>query len=389
MILKGLKIVDLSRLLPGPYCSMVLADLGAEVIKVEEPAIGDYMRFFPPKINDESLYYLPINRGKKSITLNLKSGKGKEIFKKLVEDADVLIEGFRPGVMEKLGLGYDELKKINSRLIYCAISGFGADSPLKDKGGHDLNYIAYAGILSQTIGIDGKPAIPGVQIADIAGGAMTAVTSILSAYINCLKNGEGKYIDISMTDGSAALMSTYFTIANFLKKKTSFKKDWLTGLYPYYNIYETSDGRYVTFGAIEEKFFNNFCKAFGREDLIPIKNDDDKIQYLKETLSKIFKSKTFKEWLDFSSKVDACVAPVLASEELTEIEHFRKSEFIHNMKMGGENSFKYFSFPVKFSGETYFKSQPSPKLGENSKEILEKLGYTQKEVDEFIKEGVV
>lgn len=389
MILKGLKVVDLSRLLPGPYCSMILADLGAEVLKVEEPLSGDYMRLFPPLLDGESLYYLPINRGKKSISLNLKTAKGKEILRKIVADTDVLIESFRPGVMKKLNLDYEELKKNNNKLIYCAITGFGKNSPLKDLGGHDLNYIAYAGILSQTIGVDGKAAIPGIQIADIAGGAMTAAISILSAYINCLKTGNGKYLDVSMADGSAALMTTYYTVASFLKNETYFKKDWLTGLYPYYNIYETSDGKYVTFGAIEEKFFKNFCKAVGREELIPVQNDGDKKEYLFKVLTEIFKSKSHKEWLDFSSKVDACVAPVLAPEELTEIEHFNKCGFVHEMKTGHGSGFGYFSFPVKFSGEVFFNSNPSPKLGENSYEVLEKMGYTKEEIDNFKKEGVI
>jgi len=266
--LSGIRVLDLTRLLPGPYCSMMLADLGAEVIKVEEVGRGDYIRQSPPIRKKESALFLSLNRNKKSMSLNLKMPRAREIFYDLVRTADVVLEGFRPGVMEKLKLGYTDLKSINPKIIYCSISGYGQNGPYAQRAGHDLNYLSIAGVMSITGTRDGRPIIPGVQIADIGGGGLLAAFCILAAVVSRAKTGRGQSIDVSMMDGAFSWLSMhagkYFADA-ILPGPSS---ELLSGRYACYNIYRTKDGKYMSLGALEPQFWSAFCNAVNRPDLI-------------------------------------------------------------------------------------------------------------------------
>jgi crotonobetainyl-CoA:carnitine CoA-transferase CaiB-like acyl-CoA transferase len=268
--LEGIRILDLTRLLPGPYASLMLADLGAEVVKIEDPRDGKYIRWrwAPSRVKEESPYFLSLNRNKKSMKLNLRSDKGREIFLKLAKNYDVILDGFRPGVMDRLSVGYKDVKKVNPRIIFCAITGYGQDGPYKDRAGHDINYTGVAGILSMTGDRDGPPIISGVQIADIGGGGMLAAFAILAAIIAREKMGRGQFIDISMLDGSIACsvigLAKFFADGQIPEKG----KMLLSGQLACYHIYQTKDKGYISLGALEHQSWQNFCKVVGKEDLI-------------------------------------------------------------------------------------------------------------------------
>ena len=260
-LLSGLSVLDLSRLLPGPFCSLYLAQLGATVIKIEEPGTGDYARLLSPEM------FALVNRGKKSITLDLKKPEDVAKLHALAKTADVVLESFRPGVMDKLGCGYAALKAINPRLVFCALTGYGQDGPWRDKAGHDLNYCGYAGALDQTGAADAAPAMSGFQIADLAGGALTAALGIVAAAMGAKASGEGCFVDAAMLDGTLALQTTTLSTLRAVGEAAARGSDMLSGALPNYAVYETADGQHIAMGALESKFFMAFCKAVERPDL--------------------------------------------------------------------------------------------------------------------------
>jgi len=268
--LSGVKILDLSRLLPGPFCTMLLADMGADVVKVEDPVGGDYLRWAPPLLGGLSASFHALNRNKKSITLNLKHPRGASVLLELVKKFDVVLEQFRPGVMDRLGVGYEAARKANRRVIYCALSGYGASGPYKDRAGHDLNYMGIAGAASLTGPKGGPPVIPAVQVGDIGGGALMAAIGILSALRHRDRTGEGQFVDVAMTDGILSWLThsaaVYFAEGG--KEEPRCSETRLNGLDLCYHIYETKDGRHVTMGALEPKFWEAFCREVGKEHLI-------------------------------------------------------------------------------------------------------------------------
>src|SRR5947209_13524262 len=268
--LRGIRVLDLSRSLPGAYATQMLADFGSDLIKVEEPGSGDYGRFMPPQgAGGMSLYFIAINRNKRSMTLNLKSAEGREIFQRMVRQADVVLESFRPGVMERLGLGYEQLKEINPRLIYCAISGYGQDGPYRLRAGHDLNYAGYAGLLHYNRGSNGEPVMPATQLGYLAVGSYMAIMGILAAIVGRVQTGEGSKIDASMTEGVLSLLP--LTTAAYLNtgKAPRPGHSSLDGGLPCYNIYETRDGKHITLAALEPKFWHTFCTHIGHLELLP------------------------------------------------------------------------------------------------------------------------
>jgi alpha-methylacyl-CoA racemase len=262
--LSGIRILDLSRLLPGAYASQMLADFGADVIKIEEPGGGDYTRFLPPySAGGMGVFFLAINRNKRSMTLNLKAAEGREIFLHLVKRADVLLESFRPGVLARLGLDYEQLKEINPRLIYCAISGYGQDGPYRLRAGHDLNYAGYAGLLHYNRGPNGEPAMPATQLGDLVGGSFMAVIGIMAALLGRGQTGEGQIVDVAMTEGVMALLPLISAIYLNTGEAPGPGMSSLDGGLPCYNIYETQDGKYLTLAALEYKFWHTFCERIG------------------------------------------------------------------------------------------------------------------------------
>ncbi|MEH7484950.1 CaiB/BaiF CoA-transferase family protein, partial [Neobacillus drentensis] len=298
LALESLRILDLTRLLPGPFSTMLLADYGAEVIKIEDTGPGDYARAMSPKIGEDSAIFHSVNRNKKSICLDLKTEQGKEIFLKLVEKADVVVESFRPGVMDRLGVGYEVLKKINPRLIYCAITGYGQTGPYSNMPGHDINYISYAGIL-EYMGVSGsKPVVPSVQIADLGSGLMSTI-GILMALIERGRSGKGQFIDVSMLDGALSWLQLFLPAYFATGQQPERGNLNLTGRKAYYTVYETKDGLYLSVGAGEPKFWVEFCKIIEREDLIqkmyvPMEEQD----YLREEVQSIIIQKSRQEWMD-------------------------------------------------------------------------------------------
>jgi len=390
--LEGIKILDLTRLLPGPYGTMLLADLGAEVVKVEEPEQGDYARWYSPQINGVGARHLLLNRNKQSITLNLKKPEGKEIFLNLVrEGADVVIEQFRPGVMDRLGLGYKELEKVNPRLIYCSLTGYGQDGPYRDWAGHDINYIGLGGILGLTGTPGGAPAIPGMQIGDIVGGGLYAVVGILTALVARQKTGRGQYIDVSMMDGVVSLLPDGAAIFFAEGKSPGPGERRLTGGLPQYQVYQTRDGRYLAVGALEEKFWGNLCRLVGKAewaDQMP--NDQDpRCEGMKRELARIFRTKTQKEWLDLLMEKDACVTPVKTLQETFDDPHVRHRRMVTEIDHPLAGRIRQIGIPLKFSHTPGEIRTPPPEMGEHTEEILKAHGYGKEQIEDLRKKGVI
>jgi crotonobetainyl-CoA:carnitine CoA-transferase CaiB-like acyl-CoA transferase len=383
--LKGLRMLDLSRLLPGPYCSLLLADLGMEVLKIEDPEEGDFSRKMGPVRKEDSAYFLALNRNKKSMTLNLKTKEGKDIFYKLIETYDIILEGFRPGVMDRLGIGYQELKKRNPRVILCSLSGYGQDGPYRDRAGHDINYIGLGGILELTGPRNGTPIVPAVQIADLSGGMMAAI-AILAAVVHRGKTGEGQFLDISMLDGVLSWLSMHAG-KYFMDEELPKRGDILfTGRYACYQVYPTKDGRYMSLGALEGKFWKNFCEAIGRRDFIQKQflEGEERLLIIKE-IQNLFKSKTQKEWIDFFKNVDACCEPILTFEEVFIHPHVIHRQMVKEFEHPVEGKIKQIGSPIKSSQFSFEIRTPPPSWGENTVDILRGIGYSDKDIQHLRK----
>jgi crotonobetainyl-CoA:carnitine CoA-transferase CaiB-like acyl-CoA transferase len=383
-LLRELKMLDLSRLLPGPYCSLLLADLGMEVLKVEDPEQGDYVRRIGPIRKKDSAIFLALNRNKKSIKLNLKIREGKEIFYKLIQSYDILLESFRPGVMDRLGIGYQELKKRNPRVILCSLSGYGQDGPYQERSGHDINYIGLGGVLEITGAKNGDPVLPGVQIADIGGGGMMAAIAILAAAIHREKTGEGQFLDISMMDSVVSWLSIhagkYFMDGELLKRGDMP----LTGRYACYQVYPTKDGRHMSLGALEPKFWKNFCEAIGRRDLMDKQfiEGEERLRVIKE-IQNLFKTKTQGEWVDFFKNVDACCEPILTFEEVFQHPQVLHRQMVMEVEHPVEGKVRQLGNPIKSSEFPFEIRAPSPAWGEHTIEVLKAIGFSGEEIKHF------
>ncbi|MDP2726712.1 MAG: CaiB/BaiF CoA-transferase family protein [Dehalococcoidia bacterium] len=381
--LEGVTVVDLSLFLPGPFCTLLLADLGAEVIKVEDPERGDHFRNMPPLVNGIGVRYLALNRNKKSVALNLKSEKGKEAFYRLIAKADVMVEGFRPGVAKRLGIDYHTLKDLNPRLIYCSVSGFGQDGPYRDVVGHDINYIGYGGILGLIGEEGGPPVIPGVRIADSAAGMFAAI-AILAALMARNHTGQGQQVDVCMLDAVVSLLST--DAAAYLAGGQEPRRGEapLTGAMSYYNVYETKDNQYITLGAIEAHFWRNLCQKLDREDLVPYQGaTGEKGKEVHSFLKETFLTKTREEWLKFFQDADVCCGPVNTLGEV-----FRDPQVLHRQMVVQTDhpqvgKISQIGIPMKLSQTPGGIRMPAPLLGEHTEEILRGLNYPQGEIEEL------
>jgi crotonobetainyl-CoA:carnitine CoA-transferase CaiB-like acyl-CoA transferase len=387
--LDGIIVLDLTRLLPGAVATMLLGDFGAEIIKIEAPGVGDPARHSRAGIKEPGGYFLATNRNKRSLSLNLKHPAGREIFLKLARNADVVVEGFRPGVMARLGVGYETLKAINPRLIYCAITGYGQDGPYREKAGHDINYISIAGLLGVNGMKGGPPVIPAVQIADIAGGSLHAVIGILLALQARERTGEGQQVDVSMMDGSLAMMFVPF--ASFLanNKQPERGAQGLSGRYACYQVYETADGHYLSLGALEPKFWEQACGVLGCENFIELQFEDSRQEEMIETISGIFKSKTVVQWLAAFEGVDTCIMPVKSLAEMIDDPQVRYRKLIGEIEHPVLGRLKQIAPSVKLSTTPGDMRTPPPQLGEHTREILMSLGYTVEIIDELAREGVI
>lgn len=373
--LSGIKVLDLTRLLPGPLCGQHLADLGADVIKIEDTQLGDYVR--------PSLRGL-VNRGKKSLRLNLKTEAGKDIFRALVADCDVLIESFRPGAMERLGLDYESLAALNPRLVYCAISGFGQTGPRRLEAGHDINYQALTGVLHQT-GLEGQPAIPGHLIADLAGGTLTAFAGIMVALFAAQRTGQGQFVDVSMTDSMMAQAVLPIALLNEGIEPASGGMGTHTGGTAHYRLYETLDGRHLAIGAQEKKFWDIFCDAIERPDLKDRHTHviSDNAQ-LKAEIGDAIRSRSLQAWMDVFQHQDCCVSPVLSIAEAVQDPHFRSRGVVQPSDSGYR-----VGLPFHLPAHPVDPLRESPSQGEHTRDILTQLGYDAAAIEQLAADNVI
>ena len=376
--LDGITVVDLSRLLPGPYCSMILADHGARVIAVEDK------RFLA-----DGLFFNLINRNKEHMSLNLKTDEGREIFYRLIEKADVLLEGFRPGVVDRLGVDYESVKKANPKIIYCSITGYGQNGPFRDRVGHDVNYLSYAGVLDLIGEKDRPPAIPGIQIADIAGGGMNAAIGILLALFARQNTGSGQYIDISMTDG----MVGFLPAALFFRQLTGQEPKRADGLlshrYACYNTYETADGRYLSIGAVENRFWKQLCDTLGIPEYAPLQYDDQHREEILQYMRKTFKQKTLEEWDAILADLDICWGNIQSTKEVLEDPLFLERETVVEIEGKDGKKSKTLGVPIKLSETPGSVRTPPVDFGESTAAILKEFGYSGGNIKEFEEKGVI
>ena len=387
--LQGLKILDFTTLLPGPYATMILADLGADVLRVLSGSRPDATLFLPPIIpgTNMSAAALSLGRGKRSITLNLKDKKSGEIIRRLIREYDIVIEQFRPGVMKKFDLDYSSLMQINPRLIYCSLTGYGQTGPLRDRAGHDINYLARSGIMSYSGRKDTCPTLMGAQIADCACGAQNAVIAILAAVTHRLTCGSGQYLDVAMTDGAQALSAMYGACFLADGKEPAREEEILNGGC-LYDFYETLDGRYLSFGPLEAVFFNDFCQAIKRPDLMVTGIAPDDGGKIKNEICSLFKTKTLDQWIKFSAGIDACIEPVMTLHEVAADPQTQARQMIVDVALPDGKIIRQLANPIKFSQtppQYRFAGVPA---GAHNREVLQGLGYTEKEIDEFKKSGL-
>lgn len=384
--LTGLKVLDFSTLLPGPYASMLMADMGAEVLKVESPDKPDMVHTLPPSFKSEqrhtSYANLTLNRNKQSLALDLKRAESIEVIKQLVVDYDIVIEQFRPGVMAKLGLDYGCLKALNPKLIYCSITGYGQTGPAREKAGHDINYLALSGLASFSGNANSGPTLSGTQIADIAGGSHQAVMSILAAVIARQTSGVGQYLDISMTDSAFALTAMFG--AGAVGKGSSANPDLGATLLNggcFYDYYQTADKRYLSVGALEPKFAAQFFQAIGHPEWLTLVNQPEQQDLLKSNIAAVIANEELAVWQSKFSNLDACVEPVLSVSEAADSSLLQHRKMLTNVDVDGVN-IQQISAPVKFSSAAVYHAAPT--LGQHSQDVLSSLGYNQEQIQEIL-----
>lgn len=389
--LTGVQVLDLSRLLPGPVCTLHLADMGADVIKVEDPEVGDYARSaYGGTEQAPSAYFLCVNRNKRGLKLDLKQPQGREVFLDLAASANVVVESFRPGVVDRLGIGYEAVRAVNPKIVYCSITGYGQTGPYRDRAGHDLNYCAYTGITDQIGLAEGPPAVPNIQFADLAGGALSGAMAILAALFDAARGGRGRYIDIAIAD--CTLANAIIPLAAHLDFGSTVPRgqDLLSGGLPCYAVYETADGRYLAVAALEEKFWRAFCEAIDRPDLIPSGLATGKAAAsVRADLQTTLRGKPIDYWVAKLDRVDCCASPVLTLEEALQNEQLVARRMFVTTARSPQGRMTQFAFPVKFDGSTFSVTRPAPRRGEHTDEVLEALGYSPSRIAALKRKRIV
>ncbi|MCP5161674.1 MAG: CoA transferase [Hahellaceae bacterium] len=392
--LASLKVLDFSTLLPGPYASMLLADMGAEVLRVESPSRVDLVRVMPPHVKTEdgdkvSAAHAFLNRGKQSIALDLKQAEAVDIILRLVSEYDIVIEQFRPGVMDRLGIGYESLKKVNPRLIYCAITGYGQTGPYAHRAGHDINYLSLSGVMSYSGRESTGPSSMGIQVADIAGGSHHAVMGVLAAVIHRQQIGEGQYIDISMTDAAFALNA--MSGAGFLASGTAPKPEgeMLNGA-SFYDFYQTSDGRSISVGGLEPQFIQQLFNLLGRPELASraLSQTAADQALVKGFLKETFASQSLAHWQTFFNPLDLCVEPVLRLDESATHPQMVAREMVISVS-GASSELRQPGHPVKFSGTPCQAGKMGGAVGSHTENVLHALGYEKQDIAALKSRGVI
>ncbi len=382
MPLTGIRVLDLTRLLPGAFCTMLLADMGADVVKVEDPSGGDYMRWTPPLIDGQSALFNALNRNKRSLTLNLRSDAGRDLLLRLVEHAAVLVEGNRPGVMERLGIGWKVLHGRNPKLVMCSITGYGQDGPFASRAGHDINYMATAGALGLNGERDRPPAPLSVQVADIGGGGLQPAVAILGALVGVERGGDGRWLDASMMDGAVSWLA--LALAALGGGETVARGDQrLAGRYACYRVYTCKDGRYYSVGALESKFWVTLCGTIERPDLIDLQfaEGPDGVR-AHDAMELVFSSRTRREWEEKFGGLDVCCEPVLELDEVPSHPQVAARALIASARTGTEVR------PAVAVRADWRRRDP-PAMGEHSAEVLSEVGVDPERLDQLRKEGVV
>ena len=382
--LSSLKILDFTTLLPGPFATMMLADLGADVVRVEAPHRPDLTRFWPPFDGDIAAWHGALNRSKRSVALDLKQPGAADVIKRLVKEYDIVVEQFRPGVMARLGIGYETLKAVNPRLIYCAITGYGQTGPYKARAGHDNNYLALAGMMSYTGRRDSGPTALGAQIADIGGGSFGALTGILAAVIQRGQTGVGQAVDISMFDKAVAWQS-HIASAYLIGDETPERERLPLNGGGIYDFYETKDGRYLSVGSLEPKFWQGFCRAIGRPDLIAPGLDLDLTmqRQAKAEVRVVLKEKTLAEWTAVFAELDVCVEPVQTIPEMVEHPQTQERGLIVNVPKPDGTYQRQVGSPFQFSSGKAEYKWVGPAVGSHTAEVLVEAGFRAEEIEEL------
>jgi crotonobetainyl-CoA:carnitine CoA-transferase CaiB-like acyl-CoA transferase len=386
--LEGVLVLDLTRLLPGPFATQLLRNLGAEVIKVEEPLVGDYMRAVPPTVRGTSYPFLMVNRGKRSLAVDLKRPEGQEILHRLASRADVFVEQFRPGVTTRLGADYETLGGLNPRLVYCSFSGYGQTGPLRDLPGHDITFQAHAGILGVTADRSGKPVVPGVPIADLASG-FNAALSILAALRTRDRTGRGEFIDVSIFDTALAL--TLLNLAHFL---ASGEEPWagetmLTGVFPFYALYETQDNRWMAVGAVEPKFWTRLCEILGVSEFAERQFDKDETGELARILAERFRTRSQREWEALFLEEGLPVAAVRRVSEVAEDPQVQARGLLPSVTVPGLGPMQVVAHPARHSVSVVENPGGVPPKGGDTELILRGLGYSLEDIESLDRAGVI
>mgnify|MGYP000865984744 FL=1 len=383
--LSGVRVLDLTRLLPGPVATMHLADMGADVVKIEDHEAGDYARILGDGPGGISFLYRCVNRNKRGLRLDLKQSAGREVFLRLARRADVVVESFRPGVSERLGVDYQTLRALNPRLVYCAITGYGQDGPLAMAAGHDLNYIALAGVLDQIGTAGGPPAIPNLQIGDLLGGAMSAVMGVLAALFDAQRSGLGRLVDVAMSD--AVLAHNLFPLfamqaAGAVPARGS---DLLSGGDAGYAVYATADQRYMAVAPLESKFWQIFCRALGHPEWEVLHGArGEQAAVLRRQIAELFASRSQAEWCAVFAAVDCCVTPILSVAEA--IAH---PQFVARGMAVRADGVTQYAPPVKMTNWIFAVERPAPAPGEHGAEILREAGYRAEEIADLEQRSVI
>lgn len=389
-ILNGLKILDFSTLLPGPFATMMLADMGADVIKIEAPNREDFLKHIEPKDGEVSATFAHLNRSKRSLALDIKLAESKDIIYRLIEEYDIVIEQFRPGVMDKLGIGYEKLKEINPKIIFCSITGYGQTGPLRNRAGHDINYLSIAGVASYSARKNQAPVPGGIQVADLAGGSMPAVIGILAAVYHRHSTGEGQHIDVSLTDVAFSLNAMYGP--NFLVGGENPKEEeMLLNGGTFYDYYETKDGRYFSVGSLEPKFQQKLCELLGDRNLIKLSNSNSKEdqQAFKEIVTKEFKARNFDEWISIlGDDFDGCVEPVLSFGEAVQHPQILARNMVTTVPKSEGGEQQQIAFPIKFSASRPEYRFAGVSTGKHTQEILKSLRMDLPEIQSLAEKRV-